>query len=74
MLLAEANHKKQPCHPSWVPFAKANHQSHPGHQSQMPLAEANHQSTFHNRFNIHQQLIQHFIISLTFINNSIDIS
>ena len=57
-----------------MPLPEANHQSQPDHPSQMPLVEANHQSTFHNWFNIHQQLIQHFIISLTFANNLIDIS
>ena len=36
--------------------AKVNHQSQPSHPSQMPLAEAN------------QQLNEHFIIGLTFIN------
>jgi hypothetical protein len=43
-------------------LVETNHQSQPGHLSRMPLAEAN------------QQLNQHFIIGLTFINNSINSS
>ena len=58
MPLVKVNHQSQPCHPSWMPLAKINHQSQPDHLSRMPLAEAN------------QQLNQHFIIGLTFINNS----
>jgi hypothetical protein len=59
-----------------MPLAEANHQTQPDHPSRMPLVEANQQlkSTFHNRFNIHQQLNPHFIIGLKFINNSINIS
>jgi hypothetical protein len=59
MPLVEHNHQVQLGHLSRMPLAKANQQSQPGHPSQMPLAEANQQSqsTFHNRFDIHQQLI-----------------
>jgi hypothetical protein len=46
MSLAEANQQSQPSHPSWMPLAEANQQS---------------QSTFHNRFDIRQQL--NFIIA-----------
>jgi hypothetical protein len=45
-----------------MPLAEAKHQTQLGHPFWMPLAEAN------------QQLNQHFVIALIFINNSIDIS
>ena len=44
-----------------MPLAEANHQTQPDHPSWMPLVKAN------------QQLNQHFIIGLTFINNSTNI-
>jgi len=43
-------------------LAEANHRTQPNRPSWISLAEAN------------QQLNQHFIIGLTFVNNSINIS
>jgi hypothetical protein len=45
-----------------MPLAEANHQTQLDHPFRMSLGEAN------------QQLNQHFIVGLTFINNSIIIS
>ena len=59
---SEANHRTQPSHPSWMSLAEANNRTQPNRPSWIPSAEAN------------QQLNQHFIIGLTFVNNSINIS
>jgi len=77
MPLAEANHQTQPDHPSRMPFTEANHQSQPGHPFRMSLAETNHRQPNHPSqmplAEANQQHNQHFIIGLTFVNNSINI-
>ena len=78
MPLAEANHQTQPGHPSRMPFVEANHQSQPGHPSRMSLAEANHRTQLDHPSRMplaeaNQKHNQHFIIGLTFVNNSINI-